>query len=172
MKCNQSRPGLELVSPCPFPKTITITPRAPPILWTLSMFYACEYLGFIFGRGYVTVIEFFEIFAGVMQGATICPISVHNPPRLLTSNTNRSNKKQLYTHKKVRNRHYPTETITDADYADYIVLTMRQVILNKSWKQHPMKQQLHGHLPLIFKTIQKWQARHSRHYWRSKDIYS
>ena len=30
MKCNQSRPGFELVSPCSFPTTITITPRAPP----------------------------------------------------------------------------------------------------------------------------------------------
>ena len=30
MKCNQSRPGFELVSPCPFHTTITITPRAPP----------------------------------------------------------------------------------------------------------------------------------------------
>ena len=28
MKCNQSRPGFELVSPCPFPTTITIAPRA------------------------------------------------------------------------------------------------------------------------------------------------
>ena len=28
MKCNQSRPGFELVSPCPFPTTITTTPRA------------------------------------------------------------------------------------------------------------------------------------------------
>ena len=27
MKCNQSRPGFELVSPCSFPTTITITPR-------------------------------------------------------------------------------------------------------------------------------------------------
>ena len=30
MKCNQSRPRFELVSPCPFPTTITTTPRAPP----------------------------------------------------------------------------------------------------------------------------------------------
>ena len=30
MKCNHSRPGFELVSPCPFPTTITTTPRAPP----------------------------------------------------------------------------------------------------------------------------------------------
>ena len=39
MKCNQSRPGFELVSPCPFPTTITITPRAPPLanhLWCID----------------------------------------------------------------------------------------------------------------------------------------
>ena len=30
--CNQSRPGFELVSPCPFPMTITITPWAPSII--------------------------------------------------------------------------------------------------------------------------------------------
>ena len=30
MKCNQSSPGIELVSLCPYPVTITITPRAPP----------------------------------------------------------------------------------------------------------------------------------------------
>ena len=29
MKCNQSGPEFELVSPCPHPATITITPRAP-----------------------------------------------------------------------------------------------------------------------------------------------
>ena len=32
MKCNQSRPEFELVSPCPFLTTITITPRPPPQL--------------------------------------------------------------------------------------------------------------------------------------------
>ena len=31
MKSNQARPGFELVSSCPHPATITITPRAPPI---------------------------------------------------------------------------------------------------------------------------------------------
>ena len=33
MKCNQSRPGFELLSPCPFPTMITITPWAPPTLY-------------------------------------------------------------------------------------------------------------------------------------------
>ena len=36
MKCNQSRTGFELVSPCPFPTMITITPRAPPKM-TISL---------------------------------------------------------------------------------------------------------------------------------------
>ena len=31
---------------------------------------------------------------------------------------------------------------------------MLQAILNKSWKQHPTKQQVYGHLPPITKTIQ------------------
>ncbi len=31
MKCNQSRPGFELVSPRPIPMTITITPRAEEV---------------------------------------------------------------------------------------------------------------------------------------------
>ena len=31
MKCNQSRPEIELVSPCPYSVTITITPRAHPL---------------------------------------------------------------------------------------------------------------------------------------------
>ena len=37
MKCNQSRPGFELVSPCSFPTAITTTPRAPPVVWMVSV---------------------------------------------------------------------------------------------------------------------------------------
>ena len=46
---------------------------------------------------------------------------------------------------------------------------MLQAILNKSWKQHPTKQQLYGHLPPISKTIQIRWTRYVGHYWRSKD---
>ena len=46
---------------------------------------------------------------------------------------------------------------------------MLRAILNKSWKQHPTKQKLHAHLPLISKTIQISQTRHVGHCWRSKD---
>ena len=38
MKCNQSRPGFELVSPSTFPTTITITPEAPPIYTTCTSY--------------------------------------------------------------------------------------------------------------------------------------
>ena len=46
---------------------------------------------------------------------------------------------------------------------------MLRAILNKSWKQHPTKQQLYGHSPLITKTIQVRRSRHAGHCWRSRD---
>ena len=46
---------------------------------------------------------------------------------------------------------------------------MLRVIVNKSWKQHPTKQQLYGHLSPITKTIQVRRTRHARHCWRSRD---
>ena len=44
-----------------------------------------------------------------------------------------------------------------------------RAILNKSWRQHPTKQQLFGHLPPITKTIQVRRNRHAGHCWRSRD---
>ena len=38
---------------------------------------------------------------------------------------------------------------------------MLRAILNKSWRQHPTKHQLHGHLPPITKTIQVSRTRHA-----------
>ena len=46
---------------------------------------------------------------------------------------------------------------------------MLRAILNKSWRQHPTRHQLYGHLPPITKTIQVKRARHAGHCWRSKD---
>ena len=46
---------------------------------------------------------------------------------------------------------------------------MLQAILNKSWRQHPTKHQLYGHLPSIMKTIQVKRTRHAGHCWRSRD---
>ena len=51
----------------------------------------------------------------------------------------------------------------------YPPMLMLRAILNKSWWQHPTKQQLYGHLPLIMKTLKVRQTRHSGHCWRSKD---
>ena len=44
-----------------------------------------------------------------------------------------------------------------------------RAILNKSWRQHPTKQQLYRHLPPITKTIQIKQTRHAGHCLRSRD---
>ena len=46
---------------------------------------------------------------------------------------------------------------------------MLRAILNKSWRQHPTRHQLYGHLPPITKTIQVRRARHAGHCWRSRD---
>ena len=46
---------------------------------------------------------------------------------------------------------------------------MLRVVLNKSWRQHPTRLQLYGHLPPITKTIQVRRTRHAGHCWRSKD---
>ena len=46
---------------------------------------------------------------------------------------------------------------------------MLRAILNKSWRQHPTKQLLYGHLPPVTKTIQIRRTRHAGHCWRSMD---
>ena len=46
---------------------------------------------------------------------------------------------------------------------------MLRAILKKSWRQHPTRHQLYGHLPPITKTIQVRRTRHGGHCWRSRD---
>ena len=46
---------------------------------------------------------------------------------------------------------------------------MLRAILNKSWRQHPTRHHLYGHLPPITKTIQVRRTRHAGHCWRSRD---
>ena len=46
---------------------------------------------------------------------------------------------------------------------------MLREILNKSWRQHPTRHQLYGHLPPIRKTIQVRRTRHAGHCWRNRD---
>ena len=46
---------------------------------------------------------------------------------------------------------------------------MLRAILNNSWRQHPTKHQLYGHLPPITKPIQVRRTRHAGHCWRNRD---
>ena len=46
---------------------------------------------------------------------------------------------------------------------------MLQTILNKSWRQHPTKQQLYGHQPPITKTIKIRRTKYAGHCLRSRD---
>ena len=52
----------------------------------------------------------------------------------------------------------------DANYT-----RMQWAIMNRSWRQHPTKMQLHDPLPPITKTIQIRRTRHAEHFWRSRD---
>ena len=57
------------------------------------------------------------------------------------------------------------DNYTDGIKLDGNYTRMLQAILDKSWGQHPTKQQLHGHLS----PIKARQTRHERHCWRSRD---
>ena len=46
---------------------------------------------------------------------------------------------------------------------------MLRATLNKSWRQHPTRNQLYGHLPFITKIIQVRRSRHAGHCRRSRD---
>ena len=46
---------------------------------------------------------------------------------------------------------------------------LRAILSNKSWRQHPKRHQLYGHLPPITKIIQVRRTRHAGHCWRSRD---
>ena len=61
----------------------------------------------------------------------------------------------------------PTKQIEKKLHGNYT--RMLQAILNKFWKQHPIKQQLYSHLLPISKTIQVKQTRHTGHCKRNKD---
>ena len=52
---------------------------------------------------------------------------------------------------------------------DGIYTRMLRAILNKSWRQHPTRHQLYGHLPPIMKTSQVRRTRHAGYCWRSRD---
>ena len=45
------------------------------------------------------------------------------------------------------------------------ITRMLRAILNKSWRQHPTRHQLYGHISPITKTIQVRRTRHAGHYW-------
>ena len=57
-----------------------------------------------------------------------------------------------------------TEKKLDRNYTRIL-----RAILNKSWRQHPTKQQLYGHLPPVPKTIKVRRTRHVGYCWRSRD---
>ena len=54
-------------------------------------------------------------------------------------------------------------------YGEKNLKRMLRAILNKSWRQHPTKEQLFGQLLPVTKAIKIRRTRHAGHCWRSKD---
>ena len=88
MKCNQSRPGFELVSPCSFPRTITITPQAPPPLLLFTGYFINFFLRCGFHFSLLLLIIFHVNF--ILPSLRILSISftcniryTHNSPIIL-----------------------------------------------------------------------------------------
>ena len=80
-------------------------------------------------------IDFFEIVVGVLQGDIWAPflfiICLQTSIDLMKEND--------FTVKKARSRQYPAETITDADYADDLVLPKNTPAYAK-FQQHSLEQ--------------------------------
>ena len=65
---------------------------------------------------------------------------------------------------------YTTWTLTKRlEKLDGNYTRMLRAILNKSWRQHPTRHHIYGHLTTITKTIQARRTRHAGHCWRSRD---
>ena len=60
------------------------------------------------------------------------------------------------------------ENLTRLEFSSNYTRILR-AILNKSWRQHPTRNQLYGHMPPITKTIEARRTRHAGHCWRSRD---
>ena len=64
--------------------------------------------------------DFFETVAGVLEGDTLTPFSFILCLKHVLRTSIDLTKENVFTLKKARRRIYPTETITDTDYADEI----------------------------------------------------
>ena len=156
MKCKQSCPGFELVSPCPFPMTITITPWAPICVCVCVCVslcvcvclcvcvYVCVCVCVCVCIGKDLYSEDFQEFIQAVAMSVLL---------------NGCSRWSLMKHLEKRL------------YGNYTKIL--HAILNKSWKQHPKKQQLYGHLLPISQTIQvRWARQTGRCWWSKEELIS
>ena len=204
MKCNQSRPGFELVSPCPIPTTITTTPRANTPNQTETLLHSLEraaagiglyvnahkteYMCYnqtgdistLDGTPLKLVDKFTDLGSSVASTEkdidtrlTKAWTAINRLSVIWKSDLTDKMKRSFFQAAVVSILLYGCTTWTltkrlekklDGNYT-----RMLRAILNKSWRQHPTRHQLYGHLPPITKTIQVRRTRHAGHCWRSRD---
>ena len=157
MKCNQPHPGFELVSPCPFPTTITITPRASISMQTKPSTYSFNQKGGIFTLkdGPLKLVDKF-IYLGSSISSTENDINmrlakawtaINRLSVIWKSNLANEIKRGFFFQAAVMLiLLYGCTTWTLTKYIekklDGNYTRMLQAILNKSWRQHLIKKQL------------------------------
>ena len=79
MKCNQFRPGFELVSSCPIPTTITITPRVPLLVFTYRCIGIWNNMNEVLGTPYIyiNIAQWFEDSPMVWETGVQCLVESH-----------------------------------------------------------------------------------------------
>ena len=115
--------------------------------------------------------EYFDIVARVLQGDTLAPID--RLSIIWKSDLTDKMKRSFFQAAVVSILLYGCTTWTLTKWLekklDWNYTRILRAVLNKSWRQHPTRHQLYGHLPPIMKTIQVRRTRHAGHCWRSKD---
>ena len=101
--------------------------------------------------------NFFDIVAGVLQGDTrvlfiicldyILQILLDLMKENIFTQKKKKKKKNLKKKKKLRSRKYPTETITDTDYIDYLAF-LANTPAQAEYLLHSLEQAARKHWPL------------------------
>ena len=112
-----------------------------------------------------------EMILGQYSSLSLSPIISHTQQNIYFS---KINVRDLYFCKEVYS--FVIEVVIISWLCSRVYICIRVVytrmlraILNKSWRQHPTRHQLYGHLRPITKTIQVRRTRHAGHCWRSRD---
>ena len=166
MKYSQLRPGIELWSPILFPTTMNIVPNA-----SLSMFLYSTVISKKSKKDcqFVQLLKSSTVYIHALKVCLkiLCKYKSTGSSVIWKSDLTDKMKRSFFQAAIGSILLYGCTRLTltkrlekklDGNYT-----RMLRAILNRSWRQHPTKQQLYGHLLAITKTIEIRRTRHAGH---------